>query len=45
MKDKIRSIVNHPAAGLVTIVAINTAVVVASVVAQKKLLGKKDVEV
>jgi hypothetical protein len=44
MKDKIRSLIHHPAAGLVTIVAVNTAIVVASVIATRKM-EKNDLDV
>jgi hypothetical protein len=37
MREKIRTIVNHPAAGLVTVLVINTGIVVASVIVAKKL--------
>jgi hypothetical protein len=37
LKDKFRAVVNHPAAGLVTVLVINTGIVVAAAVAAKKL--------
>jgi hypothetical protein len=43
MRDKIRSIVQHPAAGLATVAVINTAIVVVSVIATRKL-EKKNLE-
>lgn len=45
MKSKLNAVLNHPAAGLITIVAINTAIVVASVVVTRKLEKKEALEV
>jgi len=37
LKNKLRDVINHPAAGLVTVLVINTGIVVAAAVAAKKL--------
>jgi hypothetical protein len=43
LKDKIRAAVNHPAAGFVTVLVLNAAVVVTSYAVSKKL-EKKELE-
>lgn len=40
VKSKIKSALNHPAAGLVTVVAVNSAILVVSYVVSKKLEAK-----
>ena len=37
LKNKLRDVINHPATGLVTVLVINTGIVVAAAVAAKKL--------
>jgi hypothetical protein len=44
MREKIRTLVNHPAAGLVTVLVINTGIVVASVLVTKKLQKEEALE-
>jgi len=43
MKDKIRAAIHHPAAGLVTVVALNVAAIAVSYAVSKKL-EKKELE-